>query len=500
MTRELVVRGVPQALIVDMWWLASETDSPPAPQRPGALGRADGTGGRAAALAGLVALADLLFYGHAPGLSLAVFAGAVLVAVMALNPGQPRLRPALLLAVAVLPVIDHVQALSITFLTAGLIMSLVLATGGADVMGRRILGLVRDMPLRGIIDGAALGAELSRSDLLRDHRRHVRSWAFPLGGALVLIGLLVQANPILGEALTSLAQFEIGTDWIARVFFWTGSAILVWPLIAPYRAIGGSGSFAWPRLPAPSAGSVGRGLVLFNLILAAQSGMDAIYLWGGAALPDGMTAAEYAHRGAYPLLVTALLAGAFALAARPFARENRRLRWLLMLWIGQNVALTLSALLRLEFYVEAFGLTYLRLYAAIWMGLVAGGLGLVAWQVARDLPNLWLLLRSAGMGVATLYAASFVNFAAIIAAENLSRPSFDGTYVCSLGPTAAAAIAASGRDFEAFSSETYEFERCRVDPPRIEGWRDWGFRNWRVRRYLDAMPVAEAMNEDTRRG
>lgn len=500
MTRELVVRGVPQALIVDMWWLASETDSPPTPQPPRALGRMEGTGGRAAALAGLVALADLLFYGHGPGLSLAVFAGAVLVAVMALNPGVPRLRPALLLAMAVLPVIDHVQALSLAFLAAGLLVSLVLATGGAEVMGRRILGLLRDMPLRGILDGAALGGELARSDLMRDHRRHVRSWAFPLGGALVLVGLLVQANPILGEALSSLLRFDFGMDWIARVLFWTGAAILVWPLIAPVREMGGPVSLAWPRVPAPSAGSVGRGLVLFNLILAVQSGMDAIYLWGGATLPEGMTAAEYAHRGAYPLLVTALLAGAFALAARPFARENRRLRWLLMLWLGQNVALTLSALLRLEFYVEAFGLTYLRLYAAIWMGLVAGGLGLVAWQVSRDLPNRWLLLRSAGLGVVTLYLASFVNFAAIIAAQNLSRPSFDGTYVCDLGPTAAAAIAASGRDFEAFSTETYEVHLCRVDPPRIEGWRDWGFRNWRVRRYLETMPVAEAVNEDTRRG
>ena len=27
--------------------------------------------------------------------------------------------------------------------------------------------------------------------------------------------------------------------------------------------------------------------------------------------------------------------------------------------------------------------------------------------------------------------------------------------------------------------------------PHIEGWRDWGFRNWRVSRYLDQMPVME---------
>jgi Domain of unknown function (DUF4173) len=211
-----------------------------------------------------------------------------------------------------------------------------------------------------------------------------------------------------------------------------------------------------------------------------------------------MTAAEYAHRGAYPLLVTALLAGGFALAARPFAAEDRRLRMLLLLWLAQNVALTVSALLRLELYVEAFGLTYLRLHSAIWMGLVAAGLGLTGWQVWRGLPNGWLVLRAAGLGIGVLYTACFVNFAAIIAAENLSREEFDGSYVCSLGPTAAGAIVASGREVRRLNQYGEDRARCLVLPPRLDGWRDWGFRNWRVRRYLDA--VAEGGHEDPRGG
>ena len=36
--------------------------------------------------------------------------------------------------------------------------------------------------------------------------------------------------------------------------------------------------------------------------------MDAAWLWGLAPLPEGLTLASYAHRGAYPLVVTALLA------------------------------------------------------------------------------------------------------------------------------------------------------------------------------------------------
>ena len=58
-----------------------------------------------------------------------------------------------------------------------------------------------------------------------------------------------------------------------------------------------------------------RSLIVFNLMFAVQTMLDAAYLWGGVALPDGMSYASYAHRGAYPLIVTALLAAGFVLVA-----------------------------------------------------------------------------------------------------------------------------------------------------------------------------------------
>jgi hypothetical protein len=479
MASEWEARGVPRALSVDMWWLASMTDRPePDKVRRFAWNR-DGAGRRLVALLALVALADALFYGHALGLSLAVFAAAVLAMAMLANPGQEKLRPALLLAFAALPVIEHLQALSVGFLVTGLLVSLVWAMQGRTALGQGVVRLVAALPVRAVRDGVAVGVDLAESGLWRDHRRHARAWVFPLGGALVLLALLAEANPILAEILARLLTFDAGGgDGLVRALFWGGAALMIWPLIAPQDKIAAA-SLPGLHLPGLSGGSVAKGLVLFNAILAIQTALDAAYLWGGASLPEGMTAAEYAHRGAYPLLVTALLAGGFALAARPFARENRRLRWLLLLWLGQNLLLTISALMRLELYIEAFGLTYLRLHSAIWMGLVAVGLGLVAFQVWRDLPNRWLLLRSVRLGLGVLYAACFVNFAAVIAAQNLSRDRFDMGYVCALGPNAAAAVAASG---------VVMF--CTTGEPVTHGWRDWGFREWRVVRYLRRLEEA----------
>ncbi len=478
---EWVLRGVPGALAMDAWWLG---DTTPAPQADGSQAKLAPARGVLTLLA-LVGIGDVLFFRQAVGLSLAIFAGAVFLAVLATLPTRAQLYPSLLMLLSVLPVIDYVQALSLAFLAVGLTASLLWARGGTTALMQRGLALWATLPWRGIGDGYRQTTTVMQSDALRGQWRAARSWAFPAGGALVLVGLLLLANPLLVRMLSDLFAIQgEGIVTLGRLSLWLGLALALWPLLAPPPP---ALAIPLPAVPArfrPGAQSVARGLLVFNVILGVQTLMDAAYLWGGAVLPEGMSAAEYAHRGAYPLLVTALLAGAFALAARPFAREDRHLRWLLLLWLAQNVALVLSSLLRLELYVEAFGLTYLRLHSAIWMGLVAAGLGLTAWQVWRDRSNLWLLTRTAAMTLATLYACCFVNFAAIIATENLSRERFDGTYVCSLGPTAAAAIVASG-------NVPVHWAPCDLAGPHIEGWRDWGFRNWRVSRYLDQMPVME---------
>ena len=51
------------------------------------------------------------------------------------------------------------------------------------------------------------------------------------------------------------------------------------------------------------------------MLFAVQTNLDVTFLWGNAALPADITYAAYAHRGAYPLILTALLAAGFVLVA-----------------------------------------------------------------------------------------------------------------------------------------------------------------------------------------
>ncbi|MEL6889119.1 MAG: DUF4173 domain-containing protein, partial [Pseudomonadota bacterium] len=219
------------------------------------------------------------------------------------------------------------------------------------------------------------------------------------------------------------------------------------------------------------------------------TGMDVLFLYGDAALPEGISPATYAHRGAYPLLATALLAGLFAVVARPHLKGRPMVRVLMMLWLAQTLALVFASVWRLDLYVEAFGLTRLRLAAYVWMGLVAIGLGITAQQVWQDRPAVWMLLRSGALGAVALYVCAFVSFDAVVARHNLSQDvPEDREMLCKLSESAMPAIE------HHLGQSTALFCRGHYHEPQLfhpTDWREWGFRNWRVRRSLAAMRVTE---------
>lgn len=492
---EQVFHGVPRALALDGWWLNADADYV-APQAQGrGLGRnhlSDTTlkssttpsRKRFALVLALLALADILFFHQSLGLSIALFTFAIFVANLAEQKTPHRITaPALVLIAGNLPVIEYVQTASVLFAGLGLIVAVAWSRLGVALSVEKLSygthRLLMLIPVAAVKSGSSwLKDAPLQSDFNGLFHRFIRNWAIPLGGALLILSLLVSANPVLDRWMSGLLEVNFDlSNLVMRVLFWAGMALVLWPLLST-----SADQLTQPDTVAPlrktrsfglNARSVTNALVLFNALLALQLVLDGQVFWGSGQLPAGVSYAEYAHRGAYPLLVTALLAGGFALAARPFLEGGRWLKPLMMVWLGLNVMLTLSSLYRLGIYIEAYGLTYLRIRAGIWMVLVALWLGMIAWQIGRAKGNGWLLLRSFALGAATLYLGCFVNFAHGIATYNLNHQRSDGYYLCTLNPTASGAL------WGKLGNLT-----CSAQKPVIDGWRDWGFRDWRVARYI----------------
>jgi hypothetical protein len=380
---DYIVHGVPQSVLQDAWWLSSSSgqggDAPP--------GRGVGrlSGGRGIAVLGLVLLADWMFFDQAVGLSLGLYAGVLASVCWAVSrQGASHREWAVrlgILALAVLPVIEDVQVLSLGILGLGLaVIAVRMVVGREAGVAGFLAALARfagQVPIAAFRD-AYLGLKDTQVSAqgTRAAASLWRAWALPGTLGVGFVALLVGSNPVMAHWAEALGQIGFDPATLARrLTFWGFVAVLIWPFLAVLQLADrllrpfsrqSTGQLATRRSGrfGINSASVANSLGLFNLIFAVQTGLDLTYLWGGAVLPDGMTHATYAHRGAYPLVVTALLAGVFALISRPYTDGRPVLRGLLMLWIGQNVLLVVSALYRLDLYIGEFGLTYLRVRAA----------------------------------------------------------------------------------------------------------------------------------------
>jgi hypothetical protein len=213
-------------------------------------------------------------------------------------------------------------------------------------------------------------------------------------------------------------------------FVWGVILCFVWPLLVPrLLRVWNPPEVQGPHLPAREStvfgsGAILRALVLFNLLFAVQTVLDIAYLWGGLTLPDGMTYANYAHRGAYPLVVTALLAAAFVLAAMRHggpAERSPLIRRLVYAFIAQNVMLVVSVAAASRSLCRK-----LHAHRAAGCRRHLDGAGrcravLILARIALGKSNRWLVaanLLSLGL---TLYACAYVDAAALISRFNVDH-------------------------------------------------------------------------------
>ena len=326
------------------------------------------------------------------------------------------------------------------------------------------------------------------------------AWIVPACALLVFGSLFADANPLLSDWFALLdPRLLFDPEVMRHLLFWSIILCLIWPLLHLRL----SRQSPTPKLAAPAAladagplfgeSAILRSLVLLNALFALQTGLDITYLWAGVALPNGMTYAAYAHRGAYPLVLTALLAAGFVLAAMRRGGPAEKSLWirpLVLVWVSQNVILMISSMLRLNLYVATYSLTYLRLAAFIWMGLVAAGLLLIVAQILRRESNGWLLEMNARSLALALFGACLFNAPAFVADYNVAHcrevrgfdAALDQTYLLSLGPQAIPAIDDFARGVPGHEGDGLS-ARSRMARPS-DDWRGWSFRAWRLRRYL----------------
>lgn len=488
----------------------------------------------------LIVWGDWLFYGHSPGISFSMFI-ALLAASIVLSYNRRSTSKTLLKAWAtlicsLLPAIENLSWLSGAIGAVGAVIFALIINQKwrGDVLERAeaVAGFLLYMPARLLLDMSRMNKikyYAPRATKQSSPMAKIKwaSWLMPIGFSLIFLALFAIANPLieswfaqieLFSALDKSLHFLFTHIAIVRVGLWAGLLILCWPFLrvklagiilaktSPDNAMGPSTqrgvNQAFDKIFGEAA--IFRALLLFNLLFAVQTGLDITFLWRDVKLPEGVSHAAYAHRGSYTLIFTALLAAAFVLfAVRPGASSARSLRvkLLLVLWTVQNGLLVQSSLLRLGLYVEAFSLTYWRVAALIWMGLVFAGLVFILIKIIFSRSNLWLIKANLLCLACVLYMTSLTNLPAIIADYNVTvvlenrSNTIDMGYLLELGVDAIGAfdkmIAAKPRlkGMGLYYYAAWNWERNRETlvqnlTRETQEWRRWSFRHARLRAYL----------------
>lgn len=467
----------------------------------------------------LTALADFLFFGRIAGWTVAAFAFCLVMITAALNRHRLATRAGKILfglnfgLIAAL--IEYPSFLAIGLFTAGLIGFLIseddAIVSDALSYGDRLWRFIRRGIEQPIDDALSFIASRTGTSLLAEASLAGRNWVLPVVATSVFALLFSSANPVIAgwfDALLRGGFFELPPA--ARVAFWIVTAFFLWPVMTarplpaakPTTFASGHYFASSARLDCLfSSEAILRSLLIFNVLFGVQNLLDLRFLWTSGTLPEGLTFATYAHRGAYPLMASALLSAAFVLVAlspRREAQASPLARRLMYLWIAQNVFLVLSSISRTLLYIDVYAMTYLRFAAIVWMGIVAAGLIWLVVRFARGKTNRWLINVNAATAAGVLYVLAFVDTGAIVASYNVRHCSrfqpgsvvLDLGYLQEIGPSAYPAlrwyIDKAGAAGSVETSVHTLSERLRIQLlASTLIWRRWTYR-WH--RYLQANP------------
>jgi hypothetical protein len=444
-----------------------------------------------AAALGAGVVADLLFYGRAPGLSAPLFVGLLLGALEALARAEGRpptaanrwlgaaaLLFAALVAVRASPLLialNILAALGLLLLHAALYRARPLtelegwrAGAGAILAGFEAALLPAPLALQ---QAGRLGA-------LRAHSRALlvvgRGAILAAPALLIFTGLLALADSIFASYVSDLLRLRLPFDvellgghlaLIGAVAWGAAGGLLVALRERPAGDLLGPPVVELPaegetqRLRAtPALRFLGWGealtvLALVDLLFAAFMLVQGAYLFGGLDTLErtGMTFADYARRGFFELVTVACLALGLLWALATVARRERP--WQRRLFVGAcaaMVALVLgmlaSAALRMWLYEQAYGFTTLRLLTHSWMAWLAIVLLLFLAALVRERPR-WFSMGLPAAAAAYVLALNLLNPDAMIVRENLARyqiaGDLDARYLTTLSADAAPALAAA---------------------------------------------------------
>lgn len=351
-------------------------------------------------------------------------------------------------------------------LTHGFTWRALLATPGA--LARRVPGA----PIA-VVRASALAAPVPATESVYGALRGAM-----IGGSLVLVfgALFASADGAFAELIASVTpRATLIDDLPLRLTVALAAMALAGGLaLSPgsSRRIPTTGPARASLAPLEWGLALGALVILFAAFVAVQF----VVLFGGQAHvleTADLTFSEYARQGFDQLLlaaalVLAVIAGARRWAAAATSAQRLLLRCLLGALCAFTLIIVLSALHRLDLYVDAFGATRMRVLAVLASAWLGGLLLLVLAMLATDRDS-WLPRAVVALTGAAAIAITLANPDGWIATRNVERYAeegrFDVAYAATLSADAVPALADLPPELTADALASQRARLARDDGP-----------------------------------
>ncbi|MFE0603483.1 DUF4173 domain-containing protein [Streptomyces sp. NPDC058892] len=386
----------------------------------------------ACVLVGGLAAAILLGDGMGPGLLLAVVPAAVAAYTAARVAGR-RARPWTLAWVIGCLALLAVPALRDSAWPSTLAILAALLLGALALHGSRTWPGVFLSPL-GFADSTVSGIAWvakglrSRGGIGKDRWLPVAKAAAVAVALLVLFGaLFASADAAFADLLGGLIPDVSVEDGPIRLMLFVLGAVTA---IAAARTA--AAPLRWDRIRVAPGRPRSRvewalPLVVLNLLFAGFNAVQLAVLFGGydqVLESTGLTYAEYARQGFWQLLwatllTLAVIALALRWAPRSGAGDRRTVRVVLGILCALTLVVVAAALRRMDLYVDAYGLTRLRVSVAameLWLGLV-----IVLIMAAGLFGARWLPRAVAAGAAAAVMVFGLLSPDGMVAERNVAR-------------------------------------------------------------------------------
>ncbi|WP_168119676.1 DUF4173 domain-containing protein [Paenibacillus sp. HB172176] len=223
-------------------------------------------------------------------------------------------------------------------------------------------------------------------------------------------------------------------------------------------------------------------LILVNVVYILFTAIQFTYLFGGAdgLLPEGVSYAEYTHRGFAELVLVAMINLGILMVGLHYIRSasplQERLRKLLLsVLMGCTIVMLISAYSRLSLYEEAYGYTLLRL-------LVQGFMLLLGVWISVSLVRIWTYRFSLAKfyissAIVAYVIMNYANLDARIAEGNLDRYEHTGEidvyYLGTLSTDALPAIKQMEKRFPELEGVDDIISQMRKEAAAKKHWQSW---------------------------